>query len=189
MTTAFIRLSLVRAAAADMVRVYREGKNAAMRVRRPGRRTLKRWSFDMMLPIIRPAVALMLLTFGVWLWMAVARLRYGMANGLDPERMKTPRDTAEALPPPVNYAAYNLANLTELPVVFYAICIILMVLRRSDPVDVILAWVFVAARLVHSLIHCSVNIVRLRSLAYLVSSVCLWAMLVRLALLVFLAPE
>jgi hypothetical protein len=44
------------------------------------------------------------------------------------------------------------------------------------------AWVFVAFRALHSAVHCTINIVMLRFYLYLVSTLAVWFMVVRAAL-------
>jgi hypothetical protein len=72
-----------------------------------------------------------------------------------------------------------------LPVVFYALCLYLFVTGTAQSVDVIAAWSFVGLRAVHSLVHCTVNIVILRFLAYLAATLALWFMLIRAVLAAF----
>lgn len=48
-------------------------------------------------------------------------------------------------------------NLLELPVLFYAVCLTLLAIDRADHTMLALAWVFVASRIVHSLIHLTYN--------------------------------
>lgn len=48
-------------------------------------------------------------------------------------------------------------NLLELPVLFYAACLTLLATNRVDQTMLALAWVFVASRIVHSLIHLTYN--------------------------------
>ena len=51
----------------------------------------------------------------------------------------------------------NLMNLLEIPVLFYAVCLMLYVTQTVDGLAVALAWVYVVLRGVHSLIHLSYN--------------------------------
>jgi hypothetical protein len=44
------------------------------------------------------------------------------------------------------------------------------------------AWIFVAFRALHSLVHCTVNIVMLRFWLYAISTLALWAMVGRAAI-------
>lgn len=58
-------------------------------------------------------------------------------------------------PEETRFLRNNLNNQFELPVLFIAGCIALYVTGNAGPVAVILAWLFVASRLVHAYIHLS----------------------------------
>ena len=75
-----------------------------------------------------------------------------------------------------------LPSLLELPVIFYALCLYLYVTGWVDSVHVASAWLFVALRAVHSVIHCTVNVVMLRFLSYFAAGIVLWFMLARVLL-------
>lgn len=125
---------------------------------------------------------MMLLTAIVWAYMYARRLTYIKANRIPPQELTTPEKAAGLLPEPVALPANNLRNLLELPVLFYALCLYLYVTGTADNLYVIAAWGFVALRAVHSIIHCTVNIVMLRFLAYFAASLVLWFMLGRVLL-------
>jgi hypothetical protein len=132
--------------------------------------------------IIQPVLALMLLTFAVWVTLFARRIAWMVARNIDAQRLATPEQIAATLPEAVNRAANNFRNLFELPVVFHAICLLLLTTQTSDAVYVNLAWSHVALRVAHSLIHCTLNIVTLRFAAFALSSIVLWIMLARLVL-------
>lgn len=138
-----------------------------------------------MSPLFAPVLALMVLTLLVWMWMYVRRLGYIRQRQLDPQTLATPQKRDTVLPESVNLPAYNLRNLLELPVLFYALCLLLIAQGIHDALWVGLAWAFVALRSIHSAIHCTVNQVVLRFTAYALSSLVLWWMLGRAVLLVF----
>jgi hypothetical protein len=50
-----------------------------------------------------------------------------------------------------------------------------------DSVYVSSAWLYVAFRAIHSLIHCTRNIVKARFAVYMLSSIVLWFMVIRAA--------
>jgi hypothetical protein len=135
--------------------------------------------------IFGPFLAMLLLTFAVWLLMYIRRLGFIRANKIEAQELTTPQRAAALIPEPVSYPAYNLQNLFELPVVFYAVCIYLYVVEQVDAVHVYAAWLFFGGRVVHSVIHCTRNVVMLRFLAYLVSAVALWFIVVRASLAYF----
>ncbi len=73
--------------------------------------------------IFAPFFGMVLLTFVVWLFMYVRRLRFIVANRIDTRRLTTPDKGASLIPEEVSWPAYNLRNLFELPVLFYALCL------------------------------------------------------------------
>lgn len=71
----------------------------------------------------------------------------------------------------------NYINQFELPVVFYVLCLVALQTGRDGIVIVLLAWAFVASRIVHAYIHCTSNEVHRRALAFLVGYLIVVAML------------
>lgn len=129
--------------------------------------------------IFGPFLALILLTVIVWTVMYWRRLGYIIANRINAQELTIPEKGAAIIPEAVNWPAYNFRNLFELPVLFYALCLFIYVTGMVDAVYVNSAWVYVALRAGHSLIHCSINIVRLRFALYALSTAVLWFMFLR----------
>jgi hypothetical protein len=132
--------------------------------------------------ILQPFLAMMWLTMIVWVLMYVKRIGYLRAQRVPPQKLTTPDQVAAVIPESEQLPAYNLRNLFELPVLFYFVCLYLVVTDTSDSLYVVLAWVYVALRALHSLIHCTGNIVTRRFLVYMASSLVLWFMLLRASL-------
>jgi hypothetical protein len=132
--------------------------------------------------IFGPFFAMILLTFVVWVVMYIGRIRYSIANRVNAQRLGTPEKVVQVLPEEIQYPAYNLTNLLELPIIFYALCLYLFVSGNVDALYVIAAWSYVALRAVHSVIQCTSNIVMRRFAIYMASSVVLWSMVLRAAL-------
>jgi hypothetical protein len=130
--------------------------------------------------IFRPFVATMLLTLCVWFYMYARRLPFIFASGLDPKQM-TPAELARISPPQVSNPSDNLKNLFELPTVFYALVLYLYATRQVDGVYILAAWGFFAFRVLHSVVHCSFNLIPLRFVLYVVSALALWFMAARAA--------
>ncbi len=124
-------------------------------------------------------LAMIGLTMAVWLFMYVRRLHWIFSNGVSANDLKTPKKREALIPEKVNYASFNFQNLFELPVIFYALCLLLYVTDAVATTDTVLAWVFVAGRAIHSVVHATFNDVRLRFLSYILSALALWAMFVR----------
>jgi len=135
--------------------------------------------------ILQPMLAMMVLTAIVWFVLYARRLPAMRKVGVSSQEYTTPDKGAALLPESVSYPAHNFRNLFELPVVFYALCLYLFVTGTAQNVDVVAAWAFVGFRALHSLIHCTVNIVIARFLAYLAATIALWFMLARAVLAAF----
>ena len=129
--------------------------------------------------IFGPFLGMFLLTFVVWVYMYARRLSYLKAHRVEAQRLTTSARRDEIIPEEVSYAAYNLRNLFELPVLFYAVCLYLYVMQQVDAVYVFSSWLFLALRVVHSAIHCTTNIVIARFTAYMFSALVLWFIVLR----------
>ena len=129
--------------------------------------------------IFAPFLAMMALTMLVWVYMYFHRLTYIARNKVDPETLKSGITTQTELPPNLVDPSNNLKNLFEIPVLFYALCLYLFVTGSVDSLYVACAWLFFVFRAVHSAVHCTVNVVKLRFGVYAVSTVVLWFMIVR----------
>jgi len=132
-------------------------------------------------PILASVLALALWTHVVWAWMYATRLPAVAASKmkLDPN---APRGEQMAtLPARVRWKADNYNHLMEQPTVFYAVALSTALAAPTDGVAVILAWVYVALRVVHSLLQALVNIIPLRFALFALSSLVLIALTVRSA--------
>ncbi len=76
----------------------------------------------------------------------------------------------------------NLSNQFEWPLFFHAACVMLILLGQgARPAAVLLAWMFVVGRLLHSAVQILTGNVRLRGLVFMVNFVAvigLWVVLV-----------
>lgn len=134
--------------------------------------------------ILQPVVAMFVLTGLVWTYMYVRRLSFIFSHKINPQSLATPEQLAVVIPAHISAPSNNLKNLFELPVVFYALCVMLFVTGSVDSIHLYCAWAFVLLRALHSGIHCFINRVSLRFVAYLLSSLVLWGMVARVALAV-----
>ncbi len=90
----------------------------------------------------------------------------------DFDREKAAMDN-EAWNKPVILTSKNLANQFQLPVIFYALCLVLANLGAVDKLTLGVAWLFVASRYVHAYVHVSTNYVPNRLRAFLLGAVSL----------------
>lgn len=132
--------------------------------------------------IFGPVFATIFLTFLVWLYMYVRRIRFITRSGLSGADLALPGRLAEISPPAVSNPSDNLKNLFEIPVIFYALALYLFVTRQVDGAYVTAAWIFVAFRALHSAVHCTINLVMLRFYLYLTSTLAVWFVAARAAL-------
>ena len=128
--------------------------------------------------IFEPFLCLILLTLIVWVYMYAKRIPFIVKSGLSPEQV-TPTELARLSPPSVSNSSDNLKNLFELPTLFYAMVLYLYVTDQVDNIFIIASWVFVGFRILHSMIHCTINIVLLRFWLYFISAAALWFMVAR----------
>lgn len=136
--------------------------------------------------IITPVFTMFLLTIAVWSWMYFQRIRFIQSRNLGPEEM-TPLEFARISPPHVANPSDNLKNLFEIPVLFYTLCLYLYVSDQVDLVHTAAAWVFVFFRILHSAVHCTINIILLRFWLYLIATVTLWFMSLRAIFILLVA--
>jgi hypothetical protein len=130
--------------------------------------------------ILLPLLAMVFLTFAVWVYLYALRIPEINRLGIDPDDLQD-RAEAHKLLRVSAAASNNLKNLFEVPVLFYLAAMITMLLMIQDDLLVGLAWGFVILRVVHSLVHCSYNRVMHRFIAYLISCLFLIFMWIRLA--------
>jgi hypothetical protein len=131
--------------------------------------------------IFGPFLTVMFLTLVVWFYMYARRIPFLQKSAVDLNAL-TAAELARISPPAVSNPSDNLKNLFELPTLFYAVVLFLYVTNKVDATYLIAAWVFAAFRILHSAVHCTVNIVIVRFWLYCLSALALWFMLVRAAL-------
>jgi hypothetical protein len=74
----------------------------------------------------------------------------------------------------------NLSNQFEWPLFFHAACLLLLQLHAIDRVQVVLAWIFIAGRFVHSCVQIGTTNVRLRGVVFMINFVAVLGMWARL---------
>lgn len=133
--------------------------------------------------ILWPTFALVLLIFLVLVTLAAQRFRHVRANPPSPEDVATSA-AAKTYFEPVEAPANNLANLFEIPVLYFALVPLLLLFRHAGHFEVLLAWIYVALRVVHSLIHIGRGKVVGRFMVYLASCLVLAIMWANFALFI-----
>jgi hypothetical protein len=137
-------------------------------------------------PLLLPLLAQVALTFIVMINMYRERVSEMKIKRIHPQQIKT-RYKSKALLKDSAPAADNYSNLFELPSLFYLAIILTLTLLIQDAILVVLAWLFVVSRYLHSFIHVSYNNVMHRFLVFIFGSFVLFAYWLRLGWIILQA--
>jgi hypothetical protein len=124
--------------------------------------------------IFLPALAMVALTFVVWIRMYVVRIGQMRRERIHPQSIATSAQVAQRLSD--TRASDNFRNLFELPVLFYAALGAAALTGQITAPVLSLAWLFVALRALHSLIQCGYNKVMHRFYTYIAGALVLWTL-------------
>ena len=135
-------------------------------------------------PLLGPIVALVAWSLVMLLWTAIARA--GAFRRLGVNVRNIPRGSrGEALDQTderrAQWKAHNYNHLMEQPTIFYAIVIVLILMRFDHQVNVWLAWAYVALRGAHSIVQATINIVKYRLALFALATFCLLGLTVHAA--------
>jgi hypothetical protein len=134
--------------------------------------------------ILWPVLAQIAWTMMLYVWLTFARKRAVDRGEVDYSAFLLGRNE----PLEVARIARNLANQFELPVIFYATVILLLTLKEVVLFDVIAAWIFVAGRVVHTLVQALTDDVPLRGKVFMINFLAATALAGHLAWLAFAGP-
>ena len=115
--------------------------------------------------ILSPVFALAFLTFGIGMWLGKLRFVAVQKGDLNPRYYELNR--GGKLPEYLAKVSNNYDNLLSLPILFYVVSILMLITGKIEISQIILAWLFVASRYVHSYIHTTYNNVRHRLIAFM----------------------
>jgi hypothetical protein len=141
--------------------------------------------------ILQPVVLLAAWTMVMWFWMYATRIPAMNRAGIDGVKMtgSTPGSLREDLvakgEQKASWVADNYNHLHEAPTVFYAIALLLAMIGQGDGLNATIAWAYVALRVVHSLVQVLWNRVVVRFLIFILSTLCLIALVLHAAIAVF----
>jgi hypothetical protein len=135
------------------------------------------------LELLGPLVALVAWTLVVLVFLAFKRARALKRAGINVGARRGGRgqDLDGVVEPEAQWPAHNYMHLVEQPTLFYAMVLALTVMGMSVPINVWLAWAYVALRIVHSLVQIFDNRVTLRLPLFLLSTLCLLGLTVHAA--------
>lgn len=114
--------------------------------------------------ILYPMLALAAWTLIVLALVPIARIRAARRLQVSTDDFRY--GESPAVPPELTLPNRNYMNLLELPVLFYALCLIAYATASASTLIVTLAWCFVGSRVIHTAIHLSYNNVLHRLAAF-----------------------
>ena len=141
--------------------------------------------------MLAPAAVLVAWSLVMLLWMAATRLpAMGKVTGglKAAPRGGRGQNLDGVIPDKVQWKSHNYAHLMEQPTVFYATVVILAILAPS-PLAILLAWIYVGLRIVHSIWQATVNIVTVRFLLFIASTLALIALAIMALIATLGAPS
>lgn len=136
-------------------------------------------------PLVTPVIALVLWSGLIWAWMYATRIPAILKLRMRLDPMIPRGEQMAQLPAVVRWKADNYNHLMEQPTLFYATALALAVLGDQSTLSLMLAWAYVLLRVVHSLVQATGSRITVRFAVFFVSSLVLFALAIRAALLAF----
>ena len=128
--------------------------------------------------MLTPVLTLIVWTLLIWLWMYATRIPAMQKAGIQPQDARFP-GSLDKLPDSARQVADNYNHLMEQPTIFYALAFYVVLVGRTDTLNMDLAWAYVGLRVLHSLIQCTINNVNLRFVVFALSTLVLMAIAAR----------
>lgn len=139
--------------------------------------------------MLAPAAVLVAWTLVMLIWTGATRLP-AMSKAMGGLKNAQPGGRGQnlegVLDDRINWKSHNYSHLVEQPTLFYAVSLIIALLG-AHPHDVLFAWIYVALRVAHSLWQALVNVVSIRFLLFLLSTLALAVLTVRALMLTLFA--
>jgi hypothetical protein len=117
--------------------------------------------------LLTPVIALILWSLVMCAWLYATRLPAMKRARIPLDPRMSAIDLQAQLSAEVRWKAENYNHLMEQPTLFYALAISLALLNAGDAVNIGLAWAYVTLRVIHSLVHATMNIIALRFLVFM----------------------
>jgi hypothetical protein len=139
--------------------------------------------------MLAPAAVLVLWTLIVLLWVLATRLPAFGKAGVD--LTKGPpggryQDVEGQMPDKVNWKSHNYTHLMEQPTIFYP-AVVVIAMMGAGGIDVLLAWIYVGLRILHSLWQGLVNTIPVRVALFMLSTTALAVLAIRAVMATLLA--
>jgi hypothetical protein len=134
--------------------------------------------------VLLPVFVEVALTFALLIWMASARTA-SVSSGETKVRDIALRQPAWPAKPTQISNCYD--SQFQLPLLFYVLVILAWVTRQADLIFVVMAWIFVLARLAHAYVHTTSNHVPTRFRVFAVGMLVLLLMWIIFAVRILIA--
>ena len=129
--------------------------------------------------ILYPMFGMIVLTGVVMLALFFSRLPSIIKNFGNLQAAKHSDELRPNLPDTKRYITDNHNHLFEQPTVFYAIVIYIYLVEHVDSIHILLAWPYFLFRVIHSVVHVTINNVSIRAPIFVFSLACLVIMIAR----------
>ncbi len=131
--------------------------------------------------MLAPAAVLVVWTLIVLFW--IVPVRFGAVAKIDKSKFSGKaggrgQDLEGLIPDKANWPSHNHTHLHEQPTLFYAVVVILAIVGPGA-LDVLIAWIYVGLRIVHSLWQILINKLPLRFALFLLSTFALIILAIR----------
>jgi hypothetical protein len=117
--------------------------------------------------ILLPVLTLAFWTFIIFAIMAPARFYF--LRKKHPQTAAHTKNLKGVLPAWTERVGDNYNHLFEQPVIFYVVALSIAVINNIEPLMIQLAWVYVALRVLHSIVQITFNFVPLRFTLFVTS--------------------
>jgi len=123
--------------------------------------------------VLLPLFVEVALTLGLLFWLFLRRRTDLVGGAVHPSKIALREPN---WPPRTQQVANSFSNQFELPVLFYVLTILEIVTHHADIVFIVLAWIFVIARLGQAYVHTTSNRVMVRGSWYGIGALALIVM-------------
>ncbi len=140
--------------------------------------------------LLQPVAVLIAWSLVMWVWLYATRIPAMRAAKVDVVNLvgsQTP--PSSVVPASVQWKADNYNHLMEQPTLFYAAALVLAFSGSWSATDVLLAWAYVAFRIVHSLVQAISNRIIVRFALHVIGTLPLIALSLRALYDVFVLPN
>ena len=130
------------------------------------------------LALVYPVLAVVLWTFVMMFWTLQARMSALKARRV---RVADIALSGAGWPDDVRKISNNMHNQFQTPILFYVLCGIATYLAATTFLMVLLAWIYVATRIVHTAVHITSNRVQQRFMVFAVGVavlIVMWVLIV-----------